>query len=110
MSIRALYGVPERAGIRKVADGLTDSLKAIGAYVDWQQAKLLALATGTGWGLGWLGAQLTAKGRQDIDAARAAYHNERAQADIGKLRTKLQQEYAAKKQREAEDVKPMRLL
>ena len=78
-----------------------------GTLLNWSNAKLLAVAMLTGGTIGWLASKLTAKGETDIDTARKAYQNERAMADIGYVRTRLQDEYNGSKL--ADEEKPMRI-
>ena len=93
MSIRALYGMPER-GIHKRAD----VLQYVGQYINWAHAKMLALAMLAGGGAGYMASKLSAKGKADIATAKKSYQNERAMADIGYLKTRLEDEYAESRQ------------
>lgn len=106
MSIRALYGIPERRGLSKKA-AITEILGLGGALINWSNAKLLAAAMLFGGGAGYLASKLTAKGEADMTTARKAYQNERAMADIGYLRTRLQDEYS--KMKAVQNERPMRL-
>lgn len=107
MSIRSLYGVPERKGQVKRA-AVPEIAGLFGAMFNWSNAKLLAAAMLAGGAGGWFASKLTAKGESDMDTAKKAFQNERARADIGYLRTRLQDEYA--KSKATDDERTMRLL
>lgn len=69
---------------------------------------LLAAAAATGIGAGYLGAKITAHGKQDEDTAKKEYENERLKADLGYLSTKAKSEYQQFKEKQA--VKPARVI
>lgn len=109
MSIRALYGMPERRGMVKRAEGaIAGVFQVLGNLVSLGYAQLLAAAVLTGGGIGYTAAKMTAKGTADIGTARKSFQNERARADIGYLATKLKDEHMADKDLEKE--KPMRMM
>lgn len=69
---------------------------------------LLAAAAATGIGAGYLGAKITAHGKQDEATAKKEYENERLKADLGYLSTKTKSEY--QKFKEKQSVKPARVI
>lgn len=71
-----------------------DLLSGTGAYV-------LAAAMLGGYGLGWLGAKVTAHSEEDMETAQKAYENERLKADLGYLSAKTQQEFDAQQRKQA---------
>lgn len=114
MSIRTrVYGMPERGMGKKAAwpvllPFVGDIGKSVGDLGAMGAAYLIAAAVGVGTGAGWLGAKMTAHGARDMDTMRKSYENQRLRADIGYLKSKVQQEHDATKQQN--DVRSARVL
>ena len=103
MSIRkTVYGMPERKqGMVKTAV-IPELFPAAGVVLGTLRdvgvlgsVYLLASAAGLGSSAGWATAQLKAHGDRELDTARKSYENQRLRSDIGYLKGKIQQEFAA---------------
>jgi len=101
--------MPDRRPLIKRADGaIAGTMQLLGNLASLGYAQLLAAAVLTGGGLGYVSAKLSAHGDADINTARKSYQNERTLADIGYVKTKLDDEYNDKKRLNKE--KPMRMV
>jgi hypothetical protein len=105
--------MPERGMGKKAAwpmllPSIGDIGKTVGDLGAMGAAYLIAAAVAAGTGAGWLGAKMTAHGERDMDTMRKSYENQRLRADIGYLKSKVQQEHGAAKQQN--DVRSARVL
>ena len=90
---------------KKAASGLAmlaaHSINTVADLFHGTGAYLLAASMLGGYGLGWLGAKVTAHSADDMETAQKAYENERLKADLGYLSAKTQQEFDAQQRKQA---------
>ena len=108
MSIEAIkekvYGIKKKAFVTQAVGDAANAAVGIGTT---GSVYLLALAATAGLGVGYVGAKMSAHGKQDIDTVKKEYENERLKADLGYLKGKTESEYEAFKR--AKDPKAARV-
>ncbi len=92
---RNVYGLHKHALLNLGYTATSDFLGTMKDLTLSGSVMLLAAAAAAGTGIGYVAAEMTSHGKQDLDTAKKEYENERLKADLGYAKSKANVEYEA---------------